>query len=539
MVCPVDNNKLITYLYRMKIKKEKALLIVVIVAVILLGGLLIANIIAKNKIEKKINNLSNNIKVEYESINLNIITGNAKLIKPLITIYGKTTGDTNALVKLTDIELDNFSFWNYFFDDLIHIEAIVINNPNVTYFHNNLVKSEDYKNTFKSYLKNNIEVGVLKVLNGETKVYNISNDSLLFKTGAVNFKMNDITVKKSEINSKPSFYYQDFQLSTNNLFYSLGDFENLYLNHLEFTKTFTKLIGMSLKTKYPKQELERHIETERDHYDLKIDSISINGQDFGYKNDTLFYFKSKEVDLYQPDFEIYRNKLLPDDLSYKALYSKSLRNLRFAIGLDKVNIHNTDLKYTEKVKQETKGGSLKFRELNAEINNLGNEYVDSNQKLKAHINAIFMDDAPIAIDWEFDVNNPNDEFMFKAEIGELKANNLNPFMEPNENLRLNGVLNKTYFTISGDENISKVDLKLQYDDFKVSALKENGNEKKPLLTGLINMFLKNDSKDRPDDFRYGSKDGIERNKTKSIFNLLWLNIKSGLMNAMAGNGKKG
>src|SRR5690606_20505285 len=111
---------------------------------------------------------------------------------------------------------------------------------------------------------------------------------------------------------------------------------------------------------------------ERDHFNLTIDSILIKNHVFGIKNDSIFYFESKQVNFYQPIFKIYRDKLVEDDLSYKPLYSKSLRNLKFDLQLDQVILNNATIVYTEKVKEETNGGRLEFSDLNATISNLGN-----------------------------------------------------------------------------------------------------------------------------------------------------------------------
>src|SRR5690606_1133077 len=284
--------------------------------------------------------------------------------------------------------------------------------------------------------------------------------------------------------------------------------------------------------------LSKQISVERDHFDLTIDSIKVENHDFGIKNDSLFYFESKQVDFHQPKLNIYRDKLVADDLSYKPLYSKSLRNLNVDIALETVFLNKATIVYIEKVKEDTEGGQLEFSNLNAEITNLGNTYRNVNEETSVNIDAIFMKNTPIRVDWRFDVQNSSDECVFKADVGNLAANQMNQFMEPNLNLRLNGEINKTYFTISGNDYASLIDLKLQYSNFDVVVLKQNGTEKNKLLSGLINIFVSKDSSDKQNEFRYGQAKDIERDKTKSVFNYLWLNVKAGLLSAVTGSGKK-
>ena len=114
----------------------------------------------------------------------------------------------------------------------------------------------------------------------------------------------------------------------------------------------------------------------------------------------------------------------------------------------------------------------------------------------------------------------------------LKANQMNQFMEPNLNIRLDGELLKTYFTIDGNTNVSNIDLKTKYENFDVIVLKENGKEKNKFLSGLINLFVSKDSNDQSDNFRKASVQNVVRIKHKSVFNFIWISIRAGLKEAM-------
>src|SRR5690606_19344465 len=285
-----------------------------------------------------------------------------------------------------------------------------------------------------------------------------------------------------------------YEFKCNNMFYMLNDYEHLFVKQANLNTDFYDIRNITIKTKYSKQTLSKQIPVERDYFDLSIDSIVVDKPDFGVKNDSLFYFESNQATFYQPNFKIYRDKLVIDDPSIKALYSKSLRGLNFGLTLEEVLLKNAAIVYTERVREDTQGGKLSFSKLNAKINNLGNVY-DSKNKTSVKINAVFMENTPLDVDWDFDVNDTTDEFLFKASVGKLNAEHMNQFMEPNLNVRLDGEINKTYFTINGNDNTSYIDLKLQYDNFDVIVLKQNGKQKNKLLSGLVNLFVSKDSKD--------------------------------------------
>lgn len=529
---------MIAYLYVMDKRVKKGLIIGSSVIVLLIIGVLVVNSIIKSKLKEGLNNFSETIKIQYQDIHVSTLTGSVRLVQPIISVYGNTTKTTNAQIELEELSINNLSYWDYVFNDKIKVENILISEPKVIYHHNSLVNLKSSQKSYKDSFKKDIEIARVEVINGYVEVFNVANDSLILKSENIHFKVNDFAIKKSNLHRKIPVTFQDYQLTYNNMFYKLNDYENLVVEQANFNTDFYKIKNVSIKTKYTTRSLSKQISVERDHFDLTIDSITVKNHDFGIKNDSLFYFESKLVDFYQPKFKIYRDKLVADDSRYKPLYSKSIRGLNFDLTLSKIALNNATIVYTEKVKEDTTGGILKFSNVNAEITDLSNTYEQNENKTSVHIDAVFMENTPLSVDWNFDVKDKNDEFVFKADIGTMAASHMNQFMEPNANLRLNGEIKKTYFTINGNDQTSLIDLKLQYDNFNIIILKQDGKEKNKLLSGLINLFVSKDSNNKSTAFRHGHNNNIERDKSKSVFNYLWLNVKAGLLNAMTGDGEK-
>ena len=144
-----------------------------------------------------------------------------------------------------------------------------------------------------------------------------------------------------------------------------------------------------------------------------------------------------------------------------------------------------------------------------------------------------MDSTPFTTDWSFDVNNTNDTFLFKADVGSLPAEDINSFTVPNLKVQLEGEANKIYFTIDGNNTASQVDLKINYDKFKINVLNKKGDKKNGFLSAIANIFISKDSDKSEGDFREGSGE-VKRDKTKSFFNYLWLNAEKGLKSSLTG-----
>ena len=214
-----------------------------------------------------------------------------------------------------------------------------------------------------------------------------------------------------------------------------------------------------------------------------------------------------------------------------------LRSLNVKLDIKHINIVEGKIVYQEKVNQDKTAGQLTFSDFNASLDHISNTKLNP-KKTEIKIDCNFMQSTPLKVDWSFDVNDPNDGFVFKANLGDLQADHLNQFMQPNLNLKLEGNLMQTLFTIDGNATTSNVDLKTKYTNFDIILLKENGNEKNKILSKIINIFVSKDSKDAKDNFRNSNTKTVERDNTKSIFNFVWKNAQAGLISAMAGDGKK-
>jgi hypothetical protein len=119
----------------------------------------------------------------------------------------------------------------------------------------------------------------------------------------------------------------------------------------------------------------------------------------------------------------------------------------------------------------------------------------------------------------------------------MPAERMNLFTQPNLKVQLVGEVLQTYFTMQGNPNQSRIDLKLKYDNFEVKVLDKKGQKINKFLSSIANLFIKKDSETSEDDFREAYAE-VERDKTKSVFNFLWLNVKAGLLEAMTGGSKK-
>ncbi|MGO3181298.1 MAG: hypothetical protein ACTIJ9_00555 [Aequorivita sp.] len=509
---------------------KKIIYVVLAIGAVFIIATVSVNILLKNKLETFIKErLPENMVRSYDDISVESFGGSLTITNPSLIIKNKEDNVEHTFINVEKLKISDISYWDYLFKKEIHIENISLENPIMAYYKDRVISKQDTvkKDIFEVYKP--ILIDKIQIKNSEFAIYEKDKDSTMLYTKGLSLEVDGIKVDNKTISRKIPLDFKSYEAKSDTVFVKVGPYENLTMEDFTIKDSKAKFEDIKLKTKYSKRELSKLITKERDHYNLSLASLSLDGIDFGF-NKNQFFAKSKKVSLNTPSLEIYRDKLVADDQTIKPLYSKMLRELPFELTVDSLKISDASIKYEERVKVENMGGFISFKNLDAAISNVSNTY-KSPEKTYLTITADFMENTPISVDWNFDVQNESDQFLFKAKIDALNVNRLNSLTEPNSNLRLEGNTSKTYFTIDGNNDTSTTDLKINYSDFKVTVLRKDGKKKNKVLSAIANVFISKDSDKKGDYYKEG-KAQATRDKTKSIFNFFWISVKSSLTNAM-------
>ena len=511
----------------MKRSFKKIVYTVLALGAVFIIGTVSINIILKNKLEDFIKTrLPENMIRSYDDITVETFGGSLSITNASLIIRNKKNNQEHTFVNVEKLKISDISYWNYLFNEEIHIENISLESPTIAHYENRIEKNEDSRrNSFVSIYKP-IIIENLKINNTKLAIFEKGKDSTKLYTNGLSVELDGIKIDKKTITQKIPIEYKTYKAKSDTVFVKVGPYENLTAKGFRIENRNAKFNDLTLKTKYSKRKLSRLITKERDHYNLSLNSVSINSIDFGFKHNR-FFVKSTMISLTAPSLEIYRDKLVVDDLKTKPLYSKMLRDLPFELTVDSLKITDGKIKYEERQNAENMGGSINFENLNAEMANVSNTY-KSPTKTEIEIKSNFMGKTPITVNWSFDVQNMEDQFQFRAEVGQLVAERLNSFTEPNLKVMLEGNTNKTYFTIDGNNTSSTIDMKINYSDFKVTLLQKDGKDKNKFLSTIANIFISKNS-EKKDEFYKEGKANATRNKSKSVFNFLWINVKEALI----------
>ena len=509
---------------------KKVISIMLLLGVIFLGLNIWVRHYLKNKIETLIRTeLPKNMITSYSGLELHTFSGSLTINKPSLTIKNATDSIRHTFIDVDKLEISGASYWDFLVKKKIHINSITVVNPKISHYRDRVIKQKDSVQKSSSKNQNPIYVDKIQFQNASLHLYENGKDSTKLAINDLSVQIEFVSFTDNTKGNNIPFTYKNFNLQGDSLFFKVNAYDNLRVEDFNIKNSNVSVNKLSLKTKYSKKELSKIISKERDHFNLTLPSLLIDDLNVGFENDTL-YVKSKKITLNAPDVEIYRDKLVADDMSIKPLYSKMLRDLPFPLTVDSLSIIDATIVYEERVKEENMGGTINFDDLNVNIANVSNTY-QAPIRTELNIKARFMENTPFSAQWSFDVNNQNDHFVFAANVGKMNAKKMNNFTEPNLNVTLEGEVEKTYFTIDGNHTSSTTDLKINYSDFKINVLRKESEKKNKIVSAVVNLFISKNSEKKDEYYRESQADAT-RDKNKSVFNFLWISLESALKKAM-------
>ncbi|CAH8282139.1 uncharacterized protein DUF748 [Mariniflexile fucanivorans] len=518
----------------MTLFKKKNIVILLFIIVFFLLGFFLLQWWAKNYVTDLLSQkLPPQFALKYSDLDINILSGDAILYQTELKIKSNDTLQNHTFLKLESLELNGIGYWDLMFNETLSIKNIHLKHPKLHYYPYKKIASNKSESKAKKKGIKTIKFDELNIANGSLDVMKQSTDSVKLSVKSYNLK---VSGSKIDLNSetKRPFAFEDYNLNAKNIILGNNEYETIKISSVNTNKDVWQLENLQIAPKYDKQELSRHLSKERDYINLNIPRVILKSLTFNFFEDP-FTITVASTEIVEPNLEIYRDKLLPDDLTFKPLYSKSLRTLTFDLAIKQTEIKNGYISYAELVEPDKKAGKIFFNKVDATLKHLTN--VKNAEKTDIKIHSELMGEAPLELNWSFDVNNTSDTFEISGAIQNLPANVLNPFFKPNLNALAEGTLQQMYFTFYGNNVTSEGEIKMKYDDFKFNLLRQNSSKINKVLTAIGNIFVSGDSKTNDEGFRFGDIEA-ERDTTKSFFNYLWINVKSGLVSTLTGNGEK-
>ncbi|MDM1554100.1 hypothetical protein HX126_05960 [Chryseobacterium indologenes] len=365
-------------------------------------------------------------------------------------------------------------------------------------------------------------------LKNSNLIYDKGKEPLAFHD--LNATVNDIEISPKTNNQGLSFTIKDYFLTTRNFAYKT-QFYNINLGLLKLNKNKAQINNFAMKPLVSRNQFIKMIPVERDLYDLKVAQIIAEGE-WDLFSDHKF-INASHVVIQSADANIFRSKIPKDDPKIKALYSKMLRSIKIPMTINTLDLKNSVLVYEEDTPESMGPGKLTFSNFNMNIKNLNSAKAKGKPtKVDINIHCSFMNLSPLSVNWGFDVADQHDTFTISGKTSNLPANGINPFIRPYLHVTAtSGTIQEMLFNFKGNPAGLHGTFNLKHKDLKIAVLNKNNHEKKGFLTAVVNVFLKSDSGSYPESVKV---EDVERDPTKSFFNLFWKGIEQGLKKTLIG-----
>ena len=467
--------------------------------------------------------------INYEKIEVSLWSRNIHASTLLVHPKNEPKDSKNGLFsKIQSITIEHFNIWDLAFNDVIQAESIIINKPRVILYKKGEKLINDRKNINKQIVepfRKIVSVSNIYLNDGTVDVVSLDNDKPILSAKKIILKLEGILITDATLKEKIPIQYKTYALIIDSLFYRPNAFYHINVGKISTEKNFLKINNFSHIPQYNRRDFTKRLEKEKDIYSLKFDSAHVAKMNWGFKNER-FFFKANSIVINHFDANIYRGKMPKDDLSKKYLYNHLLRNIKFPLQIDTLQVLKSKLVYEEE-KDFSKGpGVLNFDKFNLQATNLRSGFgLKKTNNVKIKVNCVFMKTSPLDVDWSFNVLDKNDSFHIQGVITNFDVAAMGRFSKPYMNAAFTGVFNKYRFNFYGNDNISKGNASLDYDDLKVKLYKKKDPEKEAKLkSAIVNLLVKNDSKEKTKT----ADVELERIQEKSFYNFLWRSIAESL-----------
>ena len=479
--------------------------------------------------------IPSHLHLTYENMEVNVLTGTIDIDEVRFKLSNRDTTLVHTEIKSEKLLVEGIQYVQFLFNNTLAARTIELRHPEMLYYQSRKIPQQDSTSQGVVNLLKTIKVDKLAITDGSFYMFGQSDDSVQLSTRNINFNLFDAKTDPEIIRHKMPLLYGGYTFSADSIALDLGKYEMLNVANLMVDNDAIAITELQLHTKYKKEKLSKILRKEHDHVTLEIPEITIDKIDFGFLKNR-FFVSATNADIIDLSLTIYRDKTLPDNSVIKDYYSRSLRQLPFDIDIAQVALINANVTYEELVDVKAVAGKIHFTNLDGSGTNLTNH--SKNDKLtQFSLTSEFMGSSLVEMEWSFDVNDLNDAFTASGSISRFESKSANSFLRPILNIETEGDIEQLYFTIYGNAKRSQGDMKMNYDNFRFKILKKDKSGVNKLLTAIGNIFINDGSNSDSQGFRYGKID-VERDPTKSVFNYLWLNIEDGIIDTMAGDGKK-
>ena len=263
---------------------------------------------------------------------------------------------------------------------------------------------------------------------------------------------------------------------------------------------------------------------------LDVAQVKATDIDFTALTDSLM-IRAHRVSVEEADFTLFRDLRLPSgEPTFRPLLQGMLRSVPVPFWIDTIMLEKSTIRYEERRASTNQAGYITFDDTYASLYHVTNRPADSAATLSADVRTQLMGAGEAVLHFTFPLTSALSEHQITGTLDRMPLDALNPTAEPLAFVSVkSGMNNRMDFDMQLNEKYATGSVRFQYENLKLSLLKEGGaKNKKEIKSWLANALVVKDSNPvRTKPLRPGPIQ-FERDTTRSMFNYWWRALRSGL-----------
>lgn len=497
--------------------------------------------------------------LRYDQMHLNLITGSLALEKVSLVkdsaVYARLQQEHRAprfiyTFSADEISLKYFKVWRYFHKKQLSATSLVLRNPSfVLELNTQNIDTTKPRNAYQNISKkiSSIHLGNLVLDNTNLKYTYIKKDSSLIYTqlNELSVQVKDFLIDSVALQDPTRFLYaRNYILDLKNYQYRTPD--SLYWMHVRDVHYSAedrsiKIGQFQVAPRYNREQFDIKSVYQRDRFDVHLNNIDItNLEPRLLLEDQIF--QAGKVVINSGNLDIYHNRNLPPSPGNKLgkFPNQILLKVALPINIDTIVGKRTDILYTEINPKSQEAGKLSFKQVHGIFRNVTNidTVIARKPMLTIDLDAVLMKSGKLKAHFGFGLKNNNGAFSVTGQVKDMDGKELNPVLKPLGMVEVKSCkINDLSFSMTGNEQGAKGEVKFLYSDLKVSILKkEEGShefKKKGLISFIANMLVIKDENPGKGQVRIAHPK-YTRDPNKSFFNLVWKTLFTGIKETVLG-----
>ena len=521
--------------------------------------------VVNETLAKELNRLnkSERYHLAIEDIQLNIFAGNLSLIglsaeptNKSMELYEQGASEEKVLKELlvSRADIKGISLFNFLWDKNLDIRDILVEEITFNLYRpgNNFeLKGLEEKKKSSFSLDSlripgitSVDLSKITVANYQLNIINKSQKDTLSAYKGEELVFSGLALKPAD-GDNPYFEIDDskLELDLRNQVYNLsGGLYYIAFDNLNFSTESGKL---TLKNFAFKPLSTRDVFASKHRYTYEIFNVEMVDFNLHGVNTSLLIASGAvsldSITIDQMVLEIFKDKTKPFNTGKnKFLPNEQLKKVDQPFHLKKVNIANSELKYSELLPKNQKTLEVTLSDLNASVDYITSirDSIREDRSLHVKLSANLLDAVPLVFNLDMPYVSPSNSFSFSGSTQETTSfRKLNSVVYPALGIRLkNGRLNGMEFNAQGNPHRINGDLVMYYKDLEIELDSKKDKENKS-INWIANSFVKSSNPNKKGRLIIGSMQ-YERDYSKGMGNFIWKSVQSGIVNSFNPLGKR-